>query len=305
MKKLLIAGASGFLGWNLCQEAKSEWAVWGTYWVHPVQIPGVRLLPVDLREEQEIAAMFALVQPDAVILTAAASQPNFCQERPQESHAINVQAACHIAQMCAQERIQCVFTSTDLVFNGLHPPYRETDAVCPVSIYGEQKVMAELEMLDRYPQTAVCRMPLMFGDGGPASKSFVQPMLQTLKQGTDLALFTDEFRTPVSATTAAQGLLLALQINYQGILHLGGRESVSRYEFFRLLLQVLFGEHPSPLPGKIKQIRQQDVKMAAPRPPDVSLNSGLAFALGYNPPPLRAEFEALREVFLKDIGWDI
>ena len=302
MKKLLIAGASGFLGWNLCQEASREWTVWGTYFSHPVQIPGVYLVPVDLREEEEVAALFAKVQPDAVILTAAASQPNFCQELPQESHAINVRTACHIAQMCAQDRIQCIFTSTDLVFNGLHPPYRETDAVCPVSIYGEQKVMAELEMLDRYPQSAVCRMPLMFGDGGPAGTSFVQPMLQTLKQGTDLSLFTDEFRTPVSATTAAQGILLALHTNDQRIRHVGGKETRSLYECVRGLLLVRFRGHPSPLPGKIKPCRQQDVKMAAPRPPDVSLDSGLAFALGYNPQPLRAEFEALREVFLNDIG---
>ena len=36
-----------------------------------------------------------------------------------------------------------VFTSSDLVFDGLKAPYRESDPVSPVSVYGEQKVLAE------------------------------------------------------------------------------------------------------------------------------------------------------------------
>jgi dTDP-4-dehydrorhamnose reductase len=35
--------------------------------------------------------------------------------------------------------------------------------------------------------------------------------------------------------------------------------------------------------------------MAAPRPPDVSLDSSKAFALGFNPPSLKEELETLQE----------
>jgi dTDP-4-dehydrorhamnose reductase len=41
MKKLLVTGGSGFLGWNLCQIAKQEWDVYGTYFSHSVEIPGL------------------------------------------------------------------------------------------------------------------------------------------------------------------------------------------------------------------------------------------------------------------------
>ncbi|MFM6203235.1 MAG: NAD(P)-dependent oxidoreductase, partial [Dolichospermum sp.] len=37
-----------------------------------------------------------------------------------------------------------------------------------------------------------------------------------------------------------------------------------------------------------------DVKMAAPRPKDVSLDSSKAFALGYNPLSVREELEILK-----------
>ncbi|HEY9873959.1 MAG TPA: NAD(P)-dependent oxidoreductase [Candidatus Obscuribacterales bacterium] len=288
MKKLLITGASGFLGWNLCQLAKQEWEVYGTYFSHTVEIPGVTLLKIDLTDFQEIKRIFSEIQPAAVIHTAAQSSPNFCQSYPEISHSINVTASCNIAGLCADYSIPCAFTSTDLVFNGLNAPYKETDSVSPVNLYGEQKVMAEEGMLQRYPMTAVCRMPLMFGIAPPTATSFMQPFIQTLREAKELSLFTDEFRTPVSGTTAAKGLLLALEKVHDRI-HLGGKERVSRYDFGRLLVEVL----QLPAAG-LKSCLQKDVKMSAPRPPDVSLDSSKAFALGYAPLSLREELEALR-----------
>ncbi|WP_026731188.1 SDR family oxidoreductase [Fischerella sp. PCC 9605] len=287
MRKILITGASGFLGWHLCQLIKPQWEVYGTYFTHAVEIPDIKMLKVNLTDFQGLQQIFREIQPTAVIHTAAQSQPNYCQNYPEQSHAINVTASCNIAGLCADNSIPCVFTSTDLVFDGLNSPYREKDPVCPVNRYGEQKVMAEVGMLERYPMTAVCRMPLMFGAAAPTATSFMQPFMQTLKEGKQLNLFIDEFRTPVSGTTAAKGLLLALE-KVNGIIHLGGKERISRYDFGSLLVEVF----QLPTTG-LKACRQQDVKMAAPRPSDVSLDSSKAFALGYAPLSLREELEKL------------
>ncbi|QSJ19868.1 NAD(P)-dependent oxidoreductase [Nostoc sp. UHCC 0702] len=287
MKKLLITGASGFLGWHVCQLAKQEWEVYGTYSSHKLEIPDIKLLKVNLTNFQELKQLFSDVQPAAVIHTAAQSEPNYCQTHPEESYEINVTASGNIAGLCADDSISCVFTSTDLVFDGLNPPYKETDIVCPVNIYGEQKIKAEVGMLERYPMTAVCRMPLMFGRETPTAKSFIQPFIQSLKEGKELSLFIDEFRTPASGTTAAKGLLLALE-KVNGYIHLGGKERISRYDFVKLLIEVF----QLPAAG-IKSCRQQDVKMAAPRPADVSLDSSKAFALGYQPLSLKEELQLL------------
>jgi len=287
MKKLLITGASGFLGWHLCQLAKEEWEIYGTYLSHPLEIPGIKMLKVNLTDFQELQRIFNDIKPSAVIHTAAHSQPNFCQTNPKESHAINVIASGNIAELCADNSIPCAFTSTDLVFDGLNASYRETDAVCPVNLYGEQKAIAEAGMLERYPMTVVCRMPLMFGAATPTAKSFIQPFIQTLQAEQELSLFIDEFRTPVSGTTAAKGLLLALE-KVNGIIHLGGKERISRYDFGQILVEVF----QIPATG-LKSCRQHDVKMAAPRPADVSLDSSKAFALGYQPLSVKEELQQL------------
>jgi len=283
MKKLLITGASGFLGWHLCQLANIEWDVYGTYFSHKLKIPGIKLIKVDLTNFSEVKRIFQEIQPAAVIHTAAQSQPNYCQIHPEESLLINVTTSLNIAGLCADNSIPYVFTSTDLVFDGLKGFYKETDRVNPVNIYGEHKVMAEMGIFERYPQATICRMPLMFGNATPTASSFLQSFMKMLEEEKELKLFIDEFRTPVNGKTAAQGLLLAIE-KVQGIIHLGGKERISRYDFGRLLVEIF-----QISAAKIQASKQQDVQMSAPRPQDVSLDSSKAFKLGYTPLSLREQ----------------
>lgn len=283
-QKLLVTGASGFLGWNLCQFAQNDWEVYGTYFNHGVDIPGATLYKSDLRDFAALDHLFSEIKPDAVIHTAAASKPNFCQTHREESYAINVGVAVNIARLCGESNIPCAFTSTDLVFDGKNPWYQETDPICPINYYGEQKAIAEQKMSQIYPKISLCRMPLMFGLPSPASPSFLQGMVSNLKAGKEINLFTDEFRTPASAKAAYQGLLLAVNKQVSGILHLGGKERISRYNFGLLLTDIL--QLP---PELIKPGKQADVQMVAPRSPDTSLDSSKAFALGYQPLSLREE----------------
>ncbi|HEY9640201.1 MAG TPA: NAD(P)-dependent oxidoreductase [Coleofasciculaceae cyanobacterium] len=287
MKKLLITGASGFLGWHLCQLAQPDWQVYGTYHTHAVSIPGVTLIPIDLTDHLALRSLVHTLQPDGIIHAAALSQPNACQTYPDLSYRINTLTSWAIAELCAEASIPCVFTSSEQVFDGLHPPYRETDPVCPINLYGQHKVAAEVGMLERYPEAAICRMPLMFG-AAPTADSFIQPFLQRLRSGQILNAFTDEIRTPVSGRDAAHGLLLALE-KVKGYLHLGGQERLSRYAIAQILIEVLEIKN-----AQVTPCQQADVPMAAPRPPDLSLDSSLALSLGYSPQLFKAALQLLR-----------
>jgi dTDP-4-dehydrorhamnose reductase len=285
--KLLITGASGFLGWHLGRIAAQNWEIYGTHYSRPADIPGTALR-VNLCNAGEVETLLQELQPDAVIHLAAEANLNRCQTDPATSHVMNVVVSRQIADWCGDRSIPFVFSSTDQVFDGTQPPYSESDSVSPINHYGEQKAKAEVEILTCYPKAAVCRMPLMFGNVPSTASSFLQPFIQTLRQGKELRLFQDEIRTPVSGTAAARGLLLALE-QVEGLIHLGGREAISRLEFGCLMAEVL----DLPVEG-IKACYQRDVPMAAPRPGNVSLDSAKAFALGYAPLSLREELIALK-----------
>jgi dTDP-4-dehydrorhamnose reductase len=288
MKRLLLTGASGFLGWNLCRLAHHEWEIFGTFQANAIEIPGVRLCPLDLTSPADVTELFRRIRPHAVIHAAAAANPNLCQENPNGTARVNVEASIHIAALCADSRIPCLFTSTDLVFDGLNPPYAEDDPPSPVNVYGMQKVRAEQGMMHEYPEVTICRMPLMFGDPGPAASSFIQPMVRAMREGRELKLFTDEFRTPVSGRDAALGLLLVLGRGASGIIHLGGKERISRHAFGELLASALGIRG-----ARLVRCLRQDVPMVAPRSRDVSLDSSKAFAMGFQPAPLESSLKEL------------
>ncbi|WP_416666414.1 SDR family oxidoreductase [Egbenema bharatensis] len=288
MKKLLITGASGFLGWHLCQIAQAEWDVYGIYSSHEVEIPNTTLLKLNLTNFDQLKSVFQTLQPDAVIHTAAMSQPNECQNHPERSHLINVIASWNLAGLCADLNLPFGFTSSELVFDGNNPPYRESDPVCPINLYGEQKAAAELGILARHPEAVVCRMPLMFG-AVPHAQSFIQPFIERIRTGQVLNLFTDEIRTPVSGTSAAAGILLALE-KARGLIHLGGCDRLSRYEMGLMLVDILQITN-----ANLNPCKQADVPMAAPRAKDVSMDSSLAFSLGYQPGGMRQELEEIRD----------
>ena len=289
MKKLLITGANGFLGWNICRLAKGRWHLFGTVYSNQVEIPKVTTTRIDLTDYSELKRLFKEVRPDAVIHTAAASDPNDCQVNPDVSYGINVEASVNIALLCSDYMIPYVYTSTDLVFDGLKAPYQESDPVCPVNVYGEHKALAEERILNAYPQSAVCRISLMFGLSGPVAKSFIQPMLLAMKEGRELSLFVDEFRTPLSAATAVAGLFLALD-KVRGIIHLGGKDRISRHDFGKLMQRIFKFEN-----AKIRPCKQDQFHMPALRPTDVSLDSSKAAALGFRPLPLIEELQNIYE----------
>jgi len=276
-KKLLVTGASGFLGWNLCLAAQKRYTVHGTCNTHHYFIDGIDMHSIDLCDRNMLDKLFKEISPDIVIHTAAAADPNYCQNNPDVSQEINVTASASLAQRCADYGIPFVFTSTDLVFDGNNAPYHEDDPVSPVSLYGEQKAAAEQAILASCPGSVVCRMPLMYGDAPVHAKSFIHPMISAITDHRTLTLFTDEFRCPCSAKDAAEGLLLAPERGMHGILHLGGPQRLSRYDMGTLLGDALN------IPPNLAAAKQSDVRMSAPRPPDVTLDSSKATTLGFAP----------------------
>ncbi|MBP0035588.1 MAG: sugar nucleotide-binding protein [Roseofilum sp. Belize BBD 4] len=110
----------------------------------------MRLTALNLLDFSALERLFTDIQPDAIIHTAAQSSPNYCQTHPQETDEINIHAAVEIARLSAQRHIPCVFTSTDLVFDGTAAPYGEADRPSPINHYGQQKVRAEQAMRQEY-----------------------------------------------------------------------------------------------------------------------------------------------------------
>lgn len=285
--RILLTGASGFLGGIFCRELAGKHEITGLCQSREVRQPGVCARQLDLTDARAVAELLRAGRFDAVVHAAALSNPNQCQQQPELSRRVNVEATTVLADLCAQAGLPLAFTSTDLVFDGQGSLYAEDTPPSPVSLYGEHKALAEQAVLARHPEGGlVCRLPLMFGRSEPGATCFLDGFLACAKRGEPLRLFEDEFRSPADAADVARGLVLMLERGARGILHLGGPERLSRLEFGQKLKDALHALGPDAHVApelELVPTRQADVPMAAPRPRDVSLSSGRAVSLGFAP----------------------
>ena len=288
MKKLLLTGASGFLGWNLCQSFQEEWEITGTIHTKDINTQRGRIVRADLTNNHVIDSLFSEIQPDGVMHTAAISIPGYCQENPEATYKINVTACETLAAKCAERNIPFVFTSTDLVFDGKKGNYHESDPVNPVNKYGEQKAIAEEKILQIYPQATICRMPLMLGESGQVAASYLQSFLENVRQGNEQKLFTDELRSVLGGQSAAAGLFLALN-KLKGIYHLGGRENISRFDLGLMLVRIFDING-----AKLTPTRLESLQISTPRSPDVTLDSSKAYNAGFEPLRLEEEIKRIK-----------
>ncbi len=283
--QLLITGASGFLGSWLCEAAQAQWQVTGLYNRKSGSDTAVNWVQANLCELDKLGALITRLQPQAIIHLAAISNTPYCEAHPEETAKLNVDVAIALAQTCAQHKIPFIFTSSDLVFDGEHSPYKENAPVNPHTVYGQQKAQAEAGVMAAWPEAIVARMPLMFGFGKTAPNNFMTRLLEALKAGDSLSLFHDEIRNPLSAKVAAQGLLLAVDLainqRHRGLLHLGGPEAVSRYD-----LGVLLAQAQGYDPSHLEACSQDEVAFSMPRPKNVCTDCSLAHSLGFTPPSL-------------------
>ena len=204
--------------------------------------------------------------------------------------AVNIEASRHIACLAKELDARLVFTSSSQVYDGNHPPYDESSPAHPINAYGQQKLIAENIIREIYPESVICRVPLMYGAAPTGATSSLQPVLSALRNEQPMKLFTDEIRSSLGAESASLGLLHALKFSGETFL-IAGDEPLSRYDFGCRVAD-FFGYNKAPLIPS----RQSDQPMAAKRPRDLRMNSIKIRQTGFQPLSLEEELAVARRL---------
>jgi dTDP-4-dehydrorhamnose reductase len=267
---LLVTGASGYLGgWVLHLAATSDPARWrtlaGTWHTHPyLPLPGVQALQVDWADGAAARACLQTLQPEVVIHAAASN-------RDPGNLASIVPAARHLAEGALRQGFRLVHVSTDMVFDGEHAPYADDSPPAPITPYGRAKAEAEA-IVAAVPGAAWVR-PSLIWSLKPVDRQ-TQWLLDGVRLGQPVTLFTDEYRCPVHVDDLAAALLeLAARPELAGPFNLGGAQALNRWDFGQRILRALdLGVPPTVLPGTV-------AASGLARPRDLTLSAHRAMAL--------------------------
>jgi dTDP-4-dehydrorhamnose reductase len=228
---------------------------------------GFPLQPIDLANRDALTAAFRETQPSLVIHAGAMSRVDACFQQPVLAWQANTRATQLLTDLAADADARLLYVSTDLVFDGETGWYNEQAEPSPVSIYGQTKAEAERAVMG-YNRGVVVRVSLLFGPSITQRGSFFDHQVTTLRDGQPCILFDDEWRTPLSVLSAARGLIAIGESGYQGLLHFGGPERMTRWEMGQRLARTLGRD-----PAVFTPARRSEISSPEPRPRDTSLDS--------------------------------
>jgi dTDP-4-dehydrorhamnose reductase len=279
---ILITGASGLLGAHLAALAQEQGRrIVGLYHRHVPDLPGVRLVRVDLTNEGELNGVFAEFEPGTVIHCAAETNVDGCQEQPARAREINVAVPKALARIAARTGARMLHISTDAVFDGTRGNYVETDHPSPVNVYAQTKLDGEREVLQENPEAAIARVNL-YGRSQRPKPSLAEWMLERLVRGEVVPAFTDVVFCPAYAKDLAQVLLDMVDRELVGLYHATGADAVSKYDFAKRIATAFAFD-----PELVVPARLADAKLKAARPKNMSLQTEkLSAALGRVMPDL-------------------
>ena len=253
--RLLIIGASGFVGQHLARKAARCFEVWEADLSAP---PGEHGVAIDITSAGSVDAGFQQSAPNAVVLLAGVSDIDQCEARPDLAEAVNVGGTAHVAEACTRIGASLLFISSAAVFDGAKHGYRESDSPTPVSAYGRTKANAEELIATMLPAAVILRLALVIGFAeGSGTNAMLNRFAAKLRDGETVSLPDFEYRNPIDAGTLSDFIVeLLCRGGTAGVFHLGASESVSRFELgVRLAERMGFPRHlvqpqTKPLPGR-------------------------------------------------------
>jgi dTDP-4-dehydrorhamnose reductase len=238
MKTILTTGSNGLLGQKLTEKILAEGRVKLVATSKGInRYPfkeGYEYVEMDILDNLEVKQVIERYQPDAIIHTAAMTNVDTCEANKELCRQLNVDAVQNLLSLCEEKNIQLIHLSTDFVFDGTDGPYKEEDAVNPVSYYGESKVLAEELLKNSTANWAILRTILVYGITNDMSRSNIVLWAKgALEKASPINIVNDQWRMPTLAEDLAEACLLAVEKNAQGIYHVSGKDYMSIADLVR------------------------------------------------------------------------
>lgn len=251
--KIIIIGASGFLGKRLFNYFKKKCDVIGTYSKNNEK----GMVNLDATNYQKVLNFITHHKPDIVIDTVALTSSVLCEKNPDLCYKLNYQTAKNIVGACREINAKMIFLSSSYLFNGEKGYYSEEDITNGNTQYGKTKIKAE-KAVSALKDYLILRVDMLYG----IEKGKVKFGARTFDRVIEIG-YPNQIRTPVFIDDIPKIINKLIFDKKKGIFHIAGPDKIKTIDFMEKLAEI---ENSS---GKIKIVSSEGWVVKSP------LNSSL------------------------------
>jgi len=277
--RILVTGAAGLLGRCVVRALAPLGEV-----IPRGHAPAPGLAPLEIADREAVEA--AVEGASCVVHCAGQRNPDRCLADPAEAYRANSLGVEHLARACDRRGALLLHISTDYVFDGLRPPYREDDPPAPVNCYGRSKLAGEIAARSA-KRHLILRIPALWRTDLEDPRNAATEIAGWLRAGETRSQDAVTVRFYTLADDVAETIRFCLERGLEGVLHVSARERTNRADFARRLAIALGCRPEQVLDGPASTAGDR-------RPPDSQLDPTRIERLGG--PPCTGLTEALERL---------
>lgn len=267
MKKVLVTGASGQLGYDVIKELSKRGYI----------ALASDKSKMDLSCEDNIRNYILNSECEAIIHCGAYTAVDKAEDEKELCMKINSTATKEIAKCAKTLDIPMIYISTDYVFDGTKDDiYTENDNTNPINVYGESKLLGEKyvkEMLQKY---YIVRTSWVFNING---KNFIETMINLSKNHNQISIINDQVGSPTYTKDLSRLLVDMLESDKYGLYHATNEGYCSWYEFANAIFKLYN------ININTKPINSDEYISKAKRPLNSKLSKAKLIENGFKPLP--------------------
>ena len=225
--KILVTGANGMLGQDLCPILQDE----------GFDVIETDINNLNITNKNEAQNFISLEKPDMVIHCAAYTNVDKAEEDFENALLINKTGTYNIACACKKNDIPLIYISTDYVFDGEKDgKYLNSDIPNPQNVYGISKLEGEKAVQLLLDKFYILRTSWLYGHHG---KNFVETMI-SLKDKEELKVVDDQKGCPTWTVELANAIVEIIREEFPfGIYHVCGTGETTWFGFAKKIFELL------------------------------------------------------------------
>ncbi|MCP5277722.1 MAG: dTDP-4-dehydrorhamnose reductase [Thiobacillus sp.] len=270
--RILLTGAQGQVGWELCRTLSSLG-----------QVVAMDQKSMDLADPDAIRRVVAEVRPRAIVNPAAYTAVDKAESEPELARRVNAEAPGILAEEAAKSGALLVHYSTDYVFDGSgERPWQEGDAPGPINVYGATKLAGEQAIAASGCRHLIFRTSWVYGARGA---NFLLTMRRLMRERPELKIVDDQIGAPTWCRSLAEA---TAQVLAQLASPLGGADKPEPWGVYNMtndgetggytswhgFAQAILDLEGLETPPRLVSIPSCDYPMPAPRPLNSRLDNG-------------------------------